>query len=160
MTATELSELVDRLANHRTLGAAPRQDLAWLAAHGYHPIRLATLFRALEYGRPLPPRPVVLSFDDGYVDDVATVAPLLRRRGWPAAFFVITGRAGARAFVTWPQIRALRVARRPPTAISISFATASPIGRNSHVGSARVLFSWLKEASNGHGRPLGTKRLT
>jgi len=34
MTATELSELVDRLANHRTLGAAPREDLAWLAAHG------------------------------------------------------------------------------------------------------------------------------
>jgi peptidoglycan/xylan/chitin deacetylase (PgdA/CDA1 family) len=82
-------------------------ELAWLAGHGYHPIRLAALFRALEHGAPLPPKPVVLSFDDGYVDDVTTVAPLLRRRGWPAAFFVITGRAGARAFLTWPQIRAL-----------------------------------------------------
>ena len=34
MTATELADLVDRLASHRTLGAAPREDLAWLAAHG------------------------------------------------------------------------------------------------------------------------------
>jgi hypothetical protein len=31
MTATDL---VDRLATHRTLGAAPREELAWLAAHG------------------------------------------------------------------------------------------------------------------------------
>ena len=31
MTATDL---VDRLAAHKTLGAAPREELAWLAAHG------------------------------------------------------------------------------------------------------------------------------
>jgi signal transduction histidine kinase len=31
MTATDL---VDRLAAHRTLGAAPREELVWLAAHG------------------------------------------------------------------------------------------------------------------------------
>jgi signal transduction histidine kinase len=28
------SELIDRLAEHKTLGAAPREELAWLAAHG------------------------------------------------------------------------------------------------------------------------------
>ena len=27
-------DLVDRLAEHKTLGAAPREELAWLAAHG------------------------------------------------------------------------------------------------------------------------------
>ena len=27
-------DLVDRLANHKTVGAAPREELAWLAAHG------------------------------------------------------------------------------------------------------------------------------
>ena len=31
MTATDL---VDRLAAHKTLGAAPREELAWLASHG------------------------------------------------------------------------------------------------------------------------------
>ena len=31
MTATDL---VDRLAMHKTLGAAPREELAWLASHG------------------------------------------------------------------------------------------------------------------------------
>jgi CRP-like cAMP-binding protein len=28
------SEIVDRLAEHKTLGAAPREELAWLASHG------------------------------------------------------------------------------------------------------------------------------
>ena len=27
-------DLIDRLAGHKTLGAAPREELAWLAAHG------------------------------------------------------------------------------------------------------------------------------
>ncbi len=28
------ADLVDRLAEHKTLGAAPREELAWLASHG------------------------------------------------------------------------------------------------------------------------------
>ena len=28
------TDLVDRLAEHRTLGAVPREELEWLAAHG------------------------------------------------------------------------------------------------------------------------------
>src|SRR5262249_16976854 len=79
-------------------------ELVWLHRNGYHPIRQAQLFRALEQGTPLPRRPVVLTFDDGYGAAVVTLLPLLRRYGWPASFFVITGRAGARAFLTWPQI--------------------------------------------------------
>ncbi len=34
MSATDPVDLVDRLAAHKTLGAAPREELAWLAAHG------------------------------------------------------------------------------------------------------------------------------
>ena len=28
------TDLVDRLMEHKTLGAAPREELAWLASHG------------------------------------------------------------------------------------------------------------------------------
>ncbi len=34
LTTQDLQELVDRLTQHRTLGAAPRAELEWLAAHG------------------------------------------------------------------------------------------------------------------------------
>lgn len=38
----------------------------------------------------LPPRPVMLTFDDGYRDNYETVYPLLKRRGIPATFFLAT----------------------------------------------------------------------
>jgi signal transduction histidine kinase len=39
------TDLIDRLAAHKTLGAAPREELAWLAAHG--------TLRHLEAGTPM-----------------------------------------------------------------------------------------------------------
>ena len=33
-TSMTTSDLIDRLAEHKTLGTAPREELAWLAAHG------------------------------------------------------------------------------------------------------------------------------
>src|SRR5205085_9279654 len=63
-----------------------RVQVRWLAAHGYHGVTLDELFR---YWRTagwlaLPPRPIVLSFDDGYPQDVSVALPVLRKRGWPA----------------------------------------------------------------------------
>ena len=34
-TSLDLTDIVERLAAHRTVGAAPRAELEWLAAHGY-----------------------------------------------------------------------------------------------------------------------------
>jgi peptidoglycan/xylan/chitin deacetylase (PgdA/CDA1 family) len=36
----------------------------------------------------LPPRPVALTFDDGYVDNLVTAAPLLQQRRVPTSFFL------------------------------------------------------------------------
>ena len=63
-----------------------RAQLEWLARHGYHPVTLDQLFRAWHSGGriTLPRRPVVLTFDDGYPEDVGVVMPMLRARGWRA----------------------------------------------------------------------------
>src|SRR5690349_14273500 len=50
---------------------------------GYHAITLAAAFAAWRHGAPLPRRPVVLSFDDGYLGDYTHARPVLRRLGWP-----------------------------------------------------------------------------
>lgn len=44
---------------------------------------------------------VALTFDDGRCDQVAHAVPELRRRGWPATFFVVAGRLGQQA--DWPK---------------------------------------------------------
>jgi peptidoglycan/xylan/chitin deacetylase (PgdA/CDA1 family)/glycosyltransferase involved in cell wall biosynthesis/MoaA/NifB/PqqE/SkfB family radical SAM enzyme len=43
----------------------------------------------------LPPRAVALTFDDGYLDALTTVAPMLRAFAMPATFFVNTGSLAA-----------------------------------------------------------------
>lgn len=44
---------------------------------------------------PLPPRPVLVTFDDGFPDLVETALPLLRRHGLTATAYVIVARVGA-----------------------------------------------------------------
>jgi peptidoglycan/xylan/chitin deacetylase (PgdA/CDA1 family) len=82
-------------------------ELAALHDAGYHTIHQAQLFDALYHGAPLPPKPVIISVDDGYVDDVRTILPDLQRWHMVATFFVITGRMTEPGFVTADQIREL-----------------------------------------------------
>jgi peptidoglycan/xylan/chitin deacetylase (PgdA/CDA1 family) len=88
------------------------EHLAYLKAEGYTAITLDDLLYALAQGRPLPPRPVILTFDDGYLDNYEHAFPLLRDAGFMATFFVITdfvtdARAG---YMTWPQIEEMAAA--------------------------------------------------
>ena len=58
-------------------------QLAWLRAHGFHAVSLRRVYDYWKHGYALPPRPVVLTFDDGYREDFTNVRPLLARRHWP-----------------------------------------------------------------------------
>jgi peptidoglycan/xylan/chitin deacetylase (PgdA/CDA1 family) len=82
-------------------------ELAALHAGGYHPIHQAQLFDALYHGARLPSKPIIISVDDGYVDDVRTILPDLQRWHMVATFFVITGRMTEPGFLTADQIREL-----------------------------------------------------
>lgn len=62
--------------------------LRWLRKRGYHTITLAALHAHLTAGAALPPRPIVLTFDDGYLDNWVYAAPLLRRYGFTGTVFV------------------------------------------------------------------------
>jgi peptidoglycan/xylan/chitin deacetylase (PgdA/CDA1 family) len=70
-----------------------REQIAWLALHGYHGVTLDEVFRSWRSGGwlALPSRPVVLTFDDGYPQDVRTAMPALRARGWPAVLNLQVG---------------------------------------------------------------------
>lgn len=54
----------------------------------------------LRAGRP-PHRAVVLTFDDGYIDNLTTAAPILEAEGLPATFFVPTGLLGHDTSFWW-----------------------------------------------------------
>jgi peptidoglycan/xylan/chitin deacetylase (PgdA/CDA1 family) len=49
---------------------------------------------AQQHGRPLPPRPVVITFDDGFRDCLRHAAPLLHEAGLRATMYVVAGLLG------------------------------------------------------------------
>lgn len=92
-------------------------DLRWLTEAGYTAVTMEQVCGFVLEGNLLPPRPVVLSFDDGLQSAYLTVLPLLRKYGTPMVLSVIAGSADEfsaypgedprRAHATWTQLRAL-----------------------------------------------------
>ena len=84
-------------------------QMTWLAQNGYHAISLARLADALYDGLPLPPNPIVITFDDGFLGQVTNALPILQKHGFTATFFVCTGLAGwqtkGQQYATWDQLR-------------------------------------------------------
>lgn len=84
-----------------------KQQLDYLQQQGYHTITFNQLFDALYFGAPLPTRPIILTFDDGY-DDVYTFAmPLLKQHGFSGMFYIISGKVGWVGYMNWGQLHTL-----------------------------------------------------
>lgn len=76
---------------------APRQfaaQLDWLAAHDYRPCTIGAFDRWFHGVSPLPPRSVLITFDDGFAGLHQHAMPLLAARGWPATVFLVSGLIG------------------------------------------------------------------
>jgi peptidoglycan/xylan/chitin deacetylase (PgdA/CDA1 family) len=58
---------------------------------GYTTISLSLLVESLQNGAHLPPRPLVISFDDGYLDVYEKAWPVMQAVGFTGVVYVITG---------------------------------------------------------------------
>lgn len=147
------------LGYHRV--AAVEQDPFAMCVHPEHfaeqlavlrrsanPVRLNELPHRLQTGQ-LSPRAVVITFDDGYRDNLQYAKPLLERCGIPATVFITTGSLG-RAF-WWDVLeQSLRAPSEPLhrilTALDPDYATATtdPVGlRNDGLAGLRRIYQKL-----------------
>jgi peptidoglycan/xylan/chitin deacetylase (PgdA/CDA1 family) len=87
-----------------------RRQLQQLKDAETNVISLADLYDHLENGKEIPPRAVVLTFDDGYLGNYEKAYPLLKEFNYPATFFVHTSVVGvktSRDHMTWDQLKKL-----------------------------------------------------
>ena len=86
--------------------------LKYLKENGYHAITLDELLDFLTTGKPLPEKPVILTFDDGYADNYTNAFPLLQKYGMIGHFFIITDFVNEKRaeYMTWPQIEEMSAA--------------------------------------------------
>ncbi|MGN6663225.1 MAG: polysaccharide deacetylase family protein [Solirubrobacterales bacterium] len=60
-----------------------RKQMDWLDRQGYEAVTLEQVEDAWYRGATLPPKPMVISFDDGYRPQYTFALPQLRKHGWP-----------------------------------------------------------------------------
>ena len=79
---------------HISLSVKPEdfeRQMKYLAEHNFHSITPQELYAALVDGAELPENPVLITFDDGYMDNYTNAYPILKKYGLKATMFVITG---------------------------------------------------------------------
>ena len=62
------------------------------------------LVNALRQGRRVPPRSVVLTFDDGWENQFRYALPILMQYDFTATFFIFTNAIGRPHFLSWEQV--------------------------------------------------------
>ena len=89
------------------------RQMRWLHEQGYRTISLDELCDWMDGRGPRPERAVVITIDDGDESLATLAAPVLRKYGFSATLFLLSGRTGQRDwndidFVDWPTLRRLQ----------------------------------------------------
>lgn len=86
-------------------------QMAYLHAEGFHAITLNQLYNYLQNNVSLPEKPVVITFDDGYVDNYEKAMPILQKYGMKATLFMIGDSIGTPGFLNAAQLRAMEASQ-------------------------------------------------
>ncbi len=100
-------------------------DLQWLSQNGYKTVRAEEVIAYANSRGALPPKPVMLTFDDGYYNNLAYLLPLLEKYDMTAIVSVVGEYTDIDAaadphvptysYLTWEDIRALADSGRVET---------------------------------------------
>ncbi|MNU60151.1 Poly-beta-1,6-N-acetyl-D-glucosamine N-deacetylase precursor [compost metagenome] len=83
------------------------EQMNYLKNEGYHTITFKELQEGWYNGRALPPKPIIITFDDGYEDNYTAAYPILLKTGMKATIFAVTGSIGSPGRLTWNQLHTM-----------------------------------------------------
>lgn len=117
VAADGTAQTIPILCYHRVGSGTSKMDIApakleaqleWLRNNGRPVVRLSDLAAFMAGKRALPPRAVVITFDDGYESVYRNALPLLRKWNVPATLFVYTDFIGSREGLSWAQLEEMQ----------------------------------------------------
>jgi peptidoglycan/xylan/chitin deacetylase (PgdA/CDA1 family) len=82
-------------------------QMKMLADSGYHSVSPDQLYAYLLTGAALPPKPIMLTFDDTDLDQYTVAYPELKRYGFKGVFFIMTVSLGRKHYMSRDQVRQL-----------------------------------------------------
>jgi peptidoglycan/xylan/chitin deacetylase (PgdA/CDA1 family) len=89
-----------------------KTQMQFLVNNGYETIDLYDLSLAIVGEKELPPRPVIITMDDGYRDNYENAFPILQELGLSATFFIVTEFVdqGSPNYMDWRMIEEMAAA--------------------------------------------------
>lgn len=84
-----------------------QEQIKLLADSGYHTILPDELYDWLAYGKALPPRPIMISFDDTHLDQYTIALPELNKYKFKGVFFIMTVSLGRPGYMSREQVKQL-----------------------------------------------------
>jgi len=85
-------------------------QMKYMHDNGWHSISIAQLQAFVETGKRLPSKPVLITFDDGRMNQITYGVPILKKYGFTATFFVVQKWINSRSsyFMHEPQLKQLQ----------------------------------------------------
>lgn len=86
-------------------------QMTWLKENGYQTITASELVDALNGKGTLPEQPVLITFDDGYIDNYQCAFPILKKHQMKATIFLISDYISLYPnYLTWEQLLEMQAA--------------------------------------------------
>jgi peptidoglycan/xylan/chitin deacetylase (PgdA/CDA1 family) len=100
-------QVEDNVDNPLTLSNQEfEKQMAYLSQHGYNAISPEQLILHMKDDTPLPDKPILITFDDGYRDNYSNAYPIMKKYGLKGTIFLITDFVGNNEwYLNWDQIR-------------------------------------------------------
>lgn len=81
------------------------EEMKLLHDWGYTTITIELLIKSINEGADLPPRPILITFDDGHLNNYTTAFPIMKKYGFTGVLYIVANYMGADQYMNADQIK-------------------------------------------------------
>ena len=116
-----------------------------LKRQGYTTISILDFLRAKKGKQQLPEKAIIVTFDDGYKDNLTDMLPIMNERGMTATVFMVTNDIGMPGYLTWDDLRELEangIEIGSHTCNHLPLTEMSPDEANDELIKSKLIMEW------------------